>query len=384
MARPRSYHQDRALTGAERARAFRERRKLRNETSSHPQRNETADRNVTKSRNETADRNVTKSSSVVAPSAVAPVAPAARKLNALSPSVTPSPKRNATTPLPPLRRGRHRAKETSPGKWGGTDGEKLIQLVDATRKASGRKLWDAICTVLAHPDLPDAYKGLDAESLRKGYYKASKARQTYAPWLSLVRQWGGEPEIVDELIAGVGPNRAARIGELFHHLERQWRWQGKRKLDKLRAYRDGMLADPLYWPKLRAAKPRPGDAEAAEIRRLVQQRWPRSKEELMRRLRKSSAAVNNLTVAMCRRGEIERVSPGNYGPPGSSNYAPASRQIIACLIDGGEMTRTALQKSIGRSPTAIDKAIFSLRQSGVLAPPVRGPVSLSSLRPSPK
>jgi hypothetical protein len=77
MARPRSYHQDRALTGAERARAFRERRKQRNETSHRPHRSETPDRNetgVTKSRNETADRNETRVTklSAVAPTAVGP------------------------------------------------------------------------------------------------------------------------------------------------------------------------------------------------------------------------------------------------------------------------------------------------------------------------
>jgi hypothetical protein len=63
---------------------------------------------------------------------------------------------------------------------------------------------------------------------------------------------------------------------------------------------------------------------------------------------------------------------------GRREAAPASQQIVAALIDAGEMTRTALQKSIGRSPAATDKAIFSLRQSGVLATPVRGSVSLSS------
>src|SRR5262245_25119203 len=62
MARPRSHHQDRPLSGAERARLFRERKRLRNEIPErneiprHPHRNEIPERNetrVTKPRNET-------------------------------------------------------------------------------------------------------------------------------------------------------------------------------------------------------------------------------------------------------------------------------------------------------------------------------------------
>jgi hypothetical protein len=116
---------------------------------------------------------------------------------------------------------------------------------------------------------------------------------------------------------------------------------------------------------------------AAAILKLVRQK-PRKGKELARLLHKSVPAIDSVTRAMCKGGELVKIGVAKYGVPGSIGYASASRQIVAALVETGPMKGVALKSAIGRSETATAKAIYTLRSSGVLAPSDRGPVRLSA------
>jgi hypothetical protein len=265
-------------------------------------------------------------------------------------------------------------------------GADLVDVLDHALKASGAKPKALARAIEDSKDiLPAPYKNKPVGSVKTRYNEQRRARRKYQPWIALVRNWAGPlapmkraNDIVNDFVTAAGSNRAARIGELFDHLERQWRWDGKRKLSELQKYQDGLKADPLYWPKhrpTRRSRTR-GDADAEAILKLVR-RGPRTRKELMRAMGKSGPTINNLTVAMCRRGQLVKVGLAKWALPGSGEYASASNQIVAALIKHGEMPAKALRELIGRTATASTMAIHTLRRNGVLAPADYGPVRLS-------
>jgi hypothetical protein len=116
---------------------------------------------------------------------------------------------------------------------------------------------------------------------------------------------------------------------------------------------------------------------AAAILKLIRQK-PRKSKELARLLHKSVPAIHRVTRSMCEGGELVKIGLAKFGVPGSTRYAFASHQIVAALVKAGPMKGVALKGAIGRSGTATAAAIYTLRNSGVLAPSDRGPVRLSA------
>jgi hypothetical protein len=116
---------------------------------------------------------------------------------------------------------------------------------------------------------------------------------------------------------------------------------------------------------------------AAAILTLTRQK-PRNTQELARLLRKSVPTIDGATRSLCERGELVKIGVAKFGVPGSTRYASASQQIVAALVEAGPMKGVALKSAIGRSGTATAAAIYTLRNSGVLAPSDRGPVRLSA------
>jgi hypothetical protein len=126
--------------------------------------------------------------------------------------------------------------------------------------------------------------------------------------VNLVRQWGRqEPEwdalpeaarnFVDEWFEIAGPNRAPRIGGYIDHMAAQWRWDGRRKLNQLRKYRDDMKRDALHVPKLRPVRINRGDRDRSAILSLMRgaptRHWTIS--QLAHRLRQTVAVIHALT-----------------------------------------------------------------------------------------
>jgi hypothetical protein len=156
---------------------------------------------------------------------------------------------------------------------------------------------------------------LDYEPFKVGVNRASKLRPSdYDRWLSLARQWAGrrwdgKPEVAREfldewILVIAGETRAAAIGQLFDRVERQYGDRGK-KFKQLLKYRDGMKADPVYWPR----QPRPAErsnANAEAVMALMRadpsRAWTVS--QLARKRRTTVKAMIHLTGVMRDRGDL--------------------------------------------------------------------------------
>jgi hypothetical protein len=285
MARPRSYHQDRAMTDAERARAYRKRQRLRNETSPHPQRHETPDRHETR---------VTKS---VAPADRRPRAPSetgpSRELASASrPSVKPGLRAAAlvsasvatpSTPSRPKPRGpvgdfARRLEELAPldarlGEQMRKAGKRyrrrteehrdgLVSLVDAGLDQPQKpKLRVVIETILER--LPALY-GNSFEGLRSVYFREKRASKAAAPtdeamaaslidkWMRMLEQWQTPRDeafslIRRLLVAAGGPDRGPKyVDDLFELIAKTPNRARRQKAKWLRDKADKMERSPWY------------------------------------------------------------------------------------------------------------------------------------------
>ena len=83
---------------------------------------------------------------------------------------------------------------------------------------------------------------------------------------------------------------------------------------------------------------------------------------------------------MIKSRELIDIAPGVYALPqmGAETHVSAAQAIMALLIavPNRIWTRTEVSTAIGQTPTATDKALWTLRQGGVLRPD-RGVVALA-------
>jgi hypothetical protein len=317
VARPLTYHQDRAASPAERMRALRARKRAGDET---PKRYETG---------------VTKPPAVMKPPTVTKPVTKRRALNGTNAS------------------GQEVVRKVLDRLKAPTDRKRVIKVI--------REIY---------PTGPEAALKAYDRALPRGHVR----------WISLARQWAGRkidaaPEeawrLVYDLITLAGPNRIERLGALLDSLERQW--GGKNKFDQLREYRDRLRVDPLDWPKRRAQRGGSGatvEAILALMRADPKRFWTTS--QLARKLRKSIKVIQHLTSDMRARGLIARADHGRgllcLPAHGLEIRKSVSGRIIEKLIPVAEMRFSAVARAIEMEPSTISTPVATLRRIGVLEP----------------
>jgi DNA-binding transcriptional ArsR family regulator len=321
MARPRTYHQDRALTGAERARAFRERRKLRNETSPHPQRNETPNRNetsVTKPRNETPDRNET----------------GARATGSFRETG-----------------GRRSAVGTPRGaeKWAGELGQRLVLEFNEEKKGrnDSKSVGDIIAILRSRPP----WDKWSQETLLRKYFEARRlhgddpppipAKPTGGPaiegpqrdrWQSLLQKDGSSHDeacaLVNLLIAkATAVHRLAYLPKLFDFVRRRT-WYRGRKVAWLRKAAKEM---EHRWPTMRERSDKTVRAILDALRD-----GPSTSKEIVTATGLNRSTVRSFLNYMCYDGDIVRIGLGRYTLPkeGLGCWIWPCEAVLKALAEG--------------------------------------------------
>jgi hypothetical protein len=372
MARPRSYHQDRALTGAERARAFRERRSLRNETSPHPQRNETPDRNetrVTKPRNETRvtkpretdPRETGRRQTVVVP-----------QLNAVA-SLSQVPRKSIPR-CPP--------------------GDAIVHDVLARLKASGESPRDDAATLQILRTLYPKKKMRDAARL--AYKRALPHVLKIIRWASLTRQWaapkwGATPEVALEFVYGflteAGEFRMPVVAKIYDFLDKQPWSTDSRKFRRLQEHRAEMAADPTYVPTLALWSKRKTDEIIEAVLKLMRTnpKRPWASCELAERLALPRHVMRYVTKVMCNRTppQLRRLAQrGPFALPDTNiqTRKPGTWRALQMLFEKRVqgVTFTEFQIVIGPTPSALR----TLRRHGLATP--ADPKRKARIWPTPK
>jgi hypothetical protein len=308
----------------------------------------------------------------------------ARKRNAVGPSVTPSPKRNAAEPIS--------ASDQSVAP--------VVRAVRAHMQKTGmsaRKATLDLCNGAEHK--------FDAKW--QAYKRELRDVRTMDRLVNLVSQWGrSEPEwdtapeaaprdFVDGWFEIAGPDRYARVGELIDSVAEKWWADDHRKLKQLIQYRNDMKADPELKPRLPTMARRGGKREgvatvshrlAAEIMKLVNQNpkrhWKISM--LSEKLGKTATvgmigAVVSGLIRSRKLGWIDNAKGlFTVWSPGIDTKSTASRRIVEMLIAApAGIANLALERAIGWQ---IGGAVSSLRRRGILVanPSRKEPIRLSA------
>jgi hypothetical protein len=236
--------------------------------------------------------------------------------------------------------------------------------------------------------------------LMTAYRRASPGALIIEGWISDVREWGGQEwdttpdgprEEVYGLIKDTGPLRAWRIGELFDHLKNQLTWKDRRLLDHLREQRAWMLEHPHDFPRLRITSlARRREAGRDAIIKLFSKNSERlwTLSQIARNLRTTVPKIRPLITGMLRNSEIKKYDKGRglLGLPGLAiKVKPSASQLLVDLLIAApdhRMSFVALRASVKAAiNSAIDRAIHTLRQIGVLQPADpsrRAPIELST------
>jgi biotin operon repressor len=195
----------------------------------------------------------------------------------------------------------------------------------------------------------------------------------------ILQKWGLSAEqgrdLVNHLQAIAGQRRDL-LEQLFTRLERRVRWDHRRKINQLHAWADRMEVDPEYWPTTKKSRP---DLGAKEILAALQS-GPCTKAELIELTKKTAAAIASVTQSMCAAGEIVRISPGVFALPtvGADAHVPASDAVLYALtMVAREMTTAEIVTATCKSRTAVDAALFRLRESGTIVTVRRGVFALA-------
>jgi hypothetical protein len=349
MARPRSYHQDRALTQAERAKAYRERRKRaedggRHETTVTKPRHETT---VTKPRHETRDRNETR-------------ATAQNKI-----------------------RSRDAFEWTDELKY------RLVSKTNAGLTARGLRAEDrkAVQIVIQDDVMSEPpFDKMKWENLRSRYYefrhKYQNPPQTVAlqqgaeRWISLMGKWGPSPKLARERVNFLIDVAKGRLpanevlafieNRLFGHAERS-RWGDSTKVRWIEA-QIKKLADPFdFTRKPFRKKSKSADIVLPIVRRLGGRA---SRAQIAKELKKSAprggktiGSAEHHIIYLCKTKELVRVGYGVYSEPGPGvvAYVDATDAVRDALAVDGK-TIAEIMDETDKPWKTINAALYWLRE----------------------
>jgi hypothetical protein len=161
------------------------------------------------------------------------------------------------------------------------------------------------------------------------------------------------------LYAAAGPHRP--VDRLFDMIGRRYGIVDHEKVEWLRIQVRKMATDPQYYPRSRPEIVNRTNLDA--VLKIVKEA-PGSKADIahiMRKSRKSRDSVVNLTRRLVGEGELVRIAPGTFAPPGlGTAHIPAHKAIMATIEvapPGTEFKAVDLAKMLGRSRHAIDAAL---------------------------
>jgi hypothetical protein len=278
-------------------------------------------------------------------------------------------------------------------------GHHLVRAVDAQVRKKGEMDSKAL-----HRAIVALYGEHNLIAKLKAYRRALPEARAMDRCVNLVRQWGrSEPEwdaapeaapsdFVEDWFEIAGPARHARVRELINHQEQLWRTDDRRKLDRLRKYRDRMKADPQLCPPITTHRTTPGDTRgdrgnrlATAIMNLIQQKPDRlwKVSTLASKFRETEPTIRNVVLALIRYGKLMWIDKGKgllgLPRPDIKTKSWASRRIIEMLIPApAGIAYLQLEGAIGYK---IVSAIATLRKLGVLEPgdfSRRAPIRLSA------
>jgi hypothetical protein len=218
-----------------------------------------------------------------------------------------------------------------------------------------------------------------AEAVPVGHSWGGKPELPTGRWMVLLQTWKAAPQqardLADHLVAVAG-HRRAHLDQLFDRMEKRIRWDGKRRIMWLRQQADKLATDPAYWPSSKKSRP---DLGTKEILAALQS-GSRTKDALIEVTGKTAAAIASITQSMCASGEIVRLKPGVYAlpSPGAVGHVSGSDAVFGVLKAAGrEMTTAEIVTAVGKPRTAVDAALFRLRESGTVITVRRGVFALA-------
>ncbi len=292
--------------------------------------------------------------------------------------------RRYETPAERTRAWRERRRRQS---WTGAGAQRFVCLVEdeLERQGETRKNRKALIRAIhAIGDLPKHYKGYigtlkGEKTLVRGFYRAWRDCRPaeYERWIAIVESRGGNSfsrkqarHLVNQVIEAAGPQRRARLHELFDYMERRVRWDGNYAKDIrwLERVSDKMTKDDLHWPELKPLQP---DIFAEKVRLEIERKGPQSRQQLMQTFGKTVSAMASVGVRMRKRGEMVNIRRNGEVlwalASTHAAYVGAADAILAELAEGNK-TDAEIAKRTGIKRGTIKSARGILVKQGKVMP----------------